>query len=73
MTADRMITAAAGCSTTAHPNAENGLIPFCADSQIPTHNADADAIEEAIGPRTRAIILVHPPQTRRSLPGRNDR
>jgi CDP-6-deoxy-D-xylo-4-hexulose-3-dehydrase len=56
---DEVITAAAGFPTTVNPIIQNRLVPVFVDSQIPTYNADPDAIEEAVGPRTRAIILAH--------------
>jgi CDP-6-deoxy-D-xylo-4-hexulose-3-dehydrase len=56
---DEVITAAAGFPTTVNPIFQNQLVPVFVDSQIPTYNADPDAIEEAVGPRTRAIILAH--------------
>jgi CDP-6-deoxy-D-xylo-4-hexulose-3-dehydrase len=56
---DEVITAAAGFPTTVNPIIQNRLIPVFVDSVIPTYNADPDAIEAAIGPRTRAIMLAH--------------
>lgn len=38
---------------------ENGLVPVLVEPNIHTLNIDADRIEQAIGPRTRAIMLVH--------------
>ena len=56
---DEVITAAAGFPTTVNPIIQNGLIPVFVDSLIPTYNADPDAVEAAVGPRTRAIMLAH--------------
>jgi CDP-4-dehydro-6-deoxyglucose reductase, E1 len=56
---DEVITAAAGFPTTVNPIIQNQLVPVFVDSVIPTYNADPDAIEAAIGPRTRAIMLAH--------------
>jgi CDP-6-deoxy-D-xylo-4-hexulose-3-dehydrase len=56
---DEVITAAAGFPTTVNPIIHNRLVPVFVDSVIPTYNADPDAIEAAIGPRTRAIMLAH--------------
>jgi len=56
---DEVITAAAGFPTTVNPIIQNRLIPVFVDSRIPTYNADPDAIEAAVGPRTRAIMLAH--------------
>lgn len=38
---------------------ENGLVPVLVEPNIHTLNIDPDRIEQAIGPRTRAIMLVH--------------
>ena len=54
-----MITAAAGFPTTVNPIVQNGLVPVFVDSDIPTYNADPDAIEAAVGPKTRAIMIAH--------------
>ncbi len=56
---DEVITAAAGFPTTVNPIIQNRLVPVFVDSHIPTYNADPDAIDEAVSPRTRAIMLAH--------------
>jgi CDP-6-deoxy-D-xylo-4-hexulose-3-dehydrase len=56
---DEVITAAAGFPTTVNPIMQNGLVPVIVDSSLPTYNADPDAVEAAVGPRTRAIMLAH--------------
>ena len=56
---DEVITAAAGFPTTVNPIVQNRLVPVFVDSEVPGYNADPDAIEAAVGPRTRAIILAH--------------
>ena len=56
---DEVITAAAGFPTTVNPIIQNRLVPVFVDSLIPTYNADPDAVEAAVGPRTRAIMLAH--------------
>jgi CDP-6-deoxy-D-xylo-4-hexulose-3-dehydrase len=56
---DEVITAAAGFPTTLNPIIQNGLVPVFVDSLLPTYNADPDAVEAAVGPRTRAIMLAH--------------
>ncbi len=56
---DEVITAAAGFPTTVSPIIQNRLVPVFVDSTLPTYNADPDAIEAAIGPRTRAIMIAH--------------
>ena len=54
-----VITAAAGFPTTVSPIIQNRLVPVFVDSTLPTYNADPDAIEAAIGPKTRAIMIAH--------------
>jgi CDP-6-deoxy-D-xylo-4-hexulose-3-dehydrase len=56
---DEVITAAEGFPTTVNPIIQNGLVPVFLDSQIPTYNIDTTRLEEAIGPRTRAIMVAH--------------
>ena len=56
---DEVITAAAGFPTTVNPIVQNRLVPVFVDSMIPTYNADPDAIEAAVGPKTRAIMIAH--------------
>ena len=56
---DEVITAAAGFPTTVNPIFQNKLTPVFVDSTLPTYNADPEAIEAAVGPRTRAIVLAH--------------
>lgn len=57
---DEVLTVAAGFPTTVNPILQNGLVPVFADVSLPTYNIDAsEPLEQAIGPRTRAIILAH--------------
>jgi CDP-6-deoxy-D-xylo-4-hexulose-3-dehydrase len=56
---DEVITAAAGFPTTVNPILQNGLIPVFVDSAAPCYNPTLAAIEAAIGPKTRAIMLAH--------------
>jgi len=56
---DEVITVAAGFPTTVNPIIQNNLVPVFVDVSIPTYNADPDLIENAIGEKTRAIILAH--------------
>jgi CDP-6-deoxy-D-xylo-4-hexulose-3-dehydrase len=56
---DEVITAAAGFPTTVNPIVQNRLVPVFVDSTLPTYNADPDAVEAAVGPRTKAIMLAH--------------
>jgi CDP-6-deoxy-D-xylo-4-hexulose-3-dehydrase len=56
---DEVITAAEGFPTTVNPILQNQLVPVFLDSHIPTYNLDVARLEEAIGPRTRAIMVAH--------------
>ncbi|MFF7637024.1 lipopolysaccharide biosynthesis protein RfbH [Kitasatospora sp. NPDC008050] len=56
---DEVITVAAGFPTTVNPILQNGLIPVFVDVDLTTYNATAERVAQAIGPRTRAIILAH--------------
>jgi len=56
---DEVITAAGGFPTTVNPILQNNLVPVFLDVHIPTYNIDVARLEEAVGPRTRAIIVAH--------------
>lgn len=56
---DEVITCAAGFPTTVNPIIQNQLVPVFLDVHIPSYNMDLSRLEEAIGPRTKAIILAH--------------
>jgi CDP-4-dehydro-6-deoxyglucose reductase, E1 len=56
---DEVITVAAGFPTTINPIIQFGAVPVFVDVKIPTYNIDEKAIEEAITPKTKAIMLAH--------------
>jgi CDP-6-deoxy-D-xylo-4-hexulose-3-dehydrase len=56
---DEVITAAASFPTTVNPIFQNGLVPVFVDVEPGNYNVAAVKIEEAIGPRTRALVLTH--------------
>ncbi|WP_221091160.1 lipopolysaccharide biosynthesis protein RfbH [Deinococcus aquaedulcis] len=56
---DEVITAAEGFPTTVNPIIQNGLIPVFLDAHIPTYNINTERLEEAVGPRTKAIMVAH--------------
>lgn len=56
---DEVITAAQGFPTTVNPIVQNGLIPVFLDVHVPTYNIDAALLEEAVGRRTKAIMIAH--------------
>ena len=56
---DEVIGVAAGFPTTVNPIIQFGAVPVFVDVDRLTHNIDAEKIEAAIGPRTKAIMLAH--------------
>ncbi len=56
---DEVITVAAGFPTTVAPIVQHGAIPVFVDIDVATHNVDVDALEAAIGPKTKAIMIAH--------------
>ncbi len=56
---DEVINVAAGFPTTMNPIVQNGLVPVFLDIELDTYNVDVRHLEEAIGPRTKALILAH--------------
>lgn len=56
---DEVIGVAAGFPTTVNPIVQFGAIPVFVDVDISTHNVNADLIEAAITPKTKAIMLAH--------------
>ncbi|MEE9929317.1 CDP-6-deoxy-D-xylo-4-hexulose-3-dehydrase [Microvirgula sp. AG722] len=56
---DEVIAVAAGFPTTVNPILQFGAVPVFVDVDIPTYNINAELIEAAITPRTRAIMLAH--------------
>lgn len=56
---DEVIGVAAGFPTTVNPIIQFGAIPVFVDVDIKTHNIDADLVEAAISPKTKAIMIAH--------------
>jgi len=56
---DEVIGVAAGFPTTVNPIVQFGAIPVFVDVDLKTHNVNADLIEAAISPKTKAIMLAH--------------
>lgn len=54
-----VITAGTGFPTTVNPSLMWGMVPVFVDVDIPTYNINVDRVEEAIGPKTRAIMVAH--------------
>ena len=56
---DEVITVAAGFPTTVTPILQNNLTPVYVDIDIETYVANDGQIEEAITPKTKAIMMAH--------------
>ena len=56
---DEVITVAAGFPTTVNPIIQNRAVPVFVDVQLGTYNADISQLEEALSPRTKAVIFAH--------------
>lgn len=56
---DEVIGVAAGFPTTVNPIVQFGAVPVFVDVDLSTHNVNADLIEAAITPKTKAIMLAH--------------
>ncbi|MEY2921651.1 MAG: hypothetical protein RL108_260 [Bacteroidota bacterium] len=56
---DEVITVAAGFPTTVNPIIQFGAIPVFIDVDIATHNVKVDMLEEAVSPKTKAIMIAH--------------
>ena len=56
---DEVLTVAMGFPTTVNPIVQNGLKPVMVDVELGTYDAMADRLREAVGPKTRAIMMAH--------------
>ena len=56
---DEVITVAAGFPTTITPAIQYGAVPVFVDVTIPQYNIDASRLEEALSPRTKAVMIAH--------------
>lgn len=56
---DEVITVAAGFPTTVAPVVQHGCIPVFVDVDPETANVRVDRLHDAVGPRTRAVMLAH--------------
>jgi CDP-6-deoxy-D-xylo-4-hexulose-3-dehydrase len=56
---DEIITVAAGFPTTINPMIQFGCVPVFVDVDIPTYNINVALLEEAITPKTKAIMMAH--------------
>jgi CDP-4-dehydro-6-deoxyglucose reductase, E1 len=56
---DEVITPAVTFPTTLAPLVQNRLIPVFVDCEVGTYNINPNLVEDAIGPKTRAIFIPH--------------
>jgi CDP-6-deoxy-D-xylo-4-hexulose-3-dehydrase len=56
---DEVITVAAGFPTTVNPILQNRLVPVFVDAELGTYDVQLDGLREAVGPKTRAIVMAH--------------
>jgi len=56
---DEVITVAAGFPTTVAPIIQNQCVPVFVDVDIETLNIDVAKLEQALSPRTKAIMIAH--------------
>lgn len=56
---DEVVTVATGFPTTVNPMVQHGLKPVFVDIELGSYNAEPERVAEAIGPRTKAIMMAH--------------
>jgi CDP-6-deoxy-D-xylo-4-hexulose-3-dehydrase len=56
---DEVLTVAAGFPTTVTPILQNNLVPVYVDVDLETYVANDEALENAIGTKTKAIMMAH--------------
>jgi CDP-4-dehydro-6-deoxyglucose reductase, E1 len=56
---DEVITVAAGFPTTVNPIIQNRAVPVFVDVKLGTYNVDVEALEQALSPKTKALIFAH--------------
>ena len=56
---DEVITVAAGFPTTVSPIMQYGAVPVFVDMTIPAYNIDETMLEQALSPKTKAVMLAH--------------
>ena len=54
-----VITVAAGFPTTLAPIVQNRCVPVMLDIELGTYNIDATQLEQAVSPKTRAVMIAH--------------
>ena len=56
---DEVVTVAAGFPTTVAPILQNQLVPVFVDINLGDYTASPDQLRQAVGPKTRAIMMAH--------------
>ncbi|OCB32358.1 lipopolysaccharide biosynthesis protein RfbH [Mycobacterium malmoense] len=56
---DEVLTVATGFPTTVNPIIQNRLRPVVVDIELGTYDAIPERLREAVGPKTRAIMMAH--------------
>jgi CDP-4-dehydro-6-deoxyglucose reductase, E1 len=56
---DEVITVATGFPTTVNPAIQFGAVPVFLDVDVPTYNIDVTHLEDALSPKTRAVMIAH--------------
>ena len=56
---DEVITVAAGFPTTVTPMLQYGAVPVFIDVTIPQYNMDVTLLEQALSPKTKAVMAAH--------------
>lgn len=56
---DEVITVACGFPTTIAPILQYGAVPVFVDVTVPQYNIDVSKLEEALSPKTKAVMIAH--------------
>jgi CDP-4-dehydro-6-deoxyglucose reductase, E1 len=56
---DEVITVATGFPTTINPIIQNRAVPVFLDVDVPTYNVDITHLQDALTPRTKAVMMAH--------------
>jgi len=56
---DEVITVACGFPTTVTPCIQYGAVPVFVDVTVPEYNIDVTKLEEALSPKTKAVMIAH--------------
>ena len=56
---DEVITVACGFPTTVAPILQYGAVPVFVDVTVPQYNIDVSKLEEALSPKTKAVMIAH--------------